>query len=795
MVALTGLGSGLDTNSIIAQLVAVERQRITQVQGRATAQSSALTAYGTLRSKLTELRSASQALVRPTDWNLQTATSSDETAVSVKASNGTFTGSMAFRVTALASAGSLRSANTITGLSTRVTTGSAIFVASGARQYGFSSLTADDTVATGAHTIVVTQSSGGAVKTGSGALAASTVITGANDSLQLSVSGASYTVNLAAGTYDRQQLAAAVQAALDAQGVAVTAAVNGSNALTLTTKNEGSAATLRVTGGTAITPLSLTTDGSDLVGVDGKLTVDGGAVQTFGNVTALAAGNSITIAAAAGNISAALAGGLRTGTLAANQMSVGDGSLSSVVAAINNAKSGVTAAAVQVAPNTYRLQIASTTTGANSDPNLGVAEFDSSVIGTLTTLSQGSDAQVTVGSGAGQYTVSNATNTVANLLPGLTITLKKVTTSDVTVTIDRDAEGLADRVQKIVDSANGLRSEIDKATSFDAAARRASALTGDSAARRIASDLTLAISSAVVGATPGSPGLAGVSTTRDGKFTFDRAKFIAQYRKDPIGMSKLFAQSATATSGAVSLVAAGDRAQAGTYAVSFTTAAEQATLVSSGLPSVGTTIRAKIGAIEGSYTVQSGDTLATVASGLNTAFATASLGAGASVDGANLRISASNYGSGTQLQVAWDGSTFVTDSGVDVAGTINGVSGTGIGQQLTIAATDTTVGGISILYTGTTTGAMGTLTYTPGIAQRSASSVFKSTDSISGYLTSAENARKSQRDLINRQIATMEQRLTSYENRLKRQFSQLETALSDLKSQQSFMNGQLAQLA
>lgn len=794
MVALTGLGSGLDTNAIIAQLVAIERQRITQVQGRASTQTSAITAYTAMRSKLTELRTASQALAKGTDWNPLTATSSSDSIVGVSATSGTFTGSMSFRVTGLAAAGAVRSANTITGLSTRITTGSAIFATAGAQRYGFSSLTADDTVTTGSHSIVVTQSSGVAVKSSASALAASTVIDGTNNSLALSVNGASYTVTIAAGTYDRTQLATALQTALDAQNIGVTASVNSANALKLTTTSEGSAATIAITGGNALTPLLLTTDASNNVGVDGKLTVDGGTTQTFGNVTAINVGGSITIAAAVGNFSAVMSGGMRAGTISGNQVSVGDGSLSSVVAALNGSKSGISAAAVQVATNIYRLQISATTTGAGSDPNLGLAEFDSSVVGSLTTLAQGADATITVGTGAGAYSVANSSNTIANLLPGLTVTLKQVSDADVTVTVDRNAEGLADKAQKIVDLANALRADIDKATSYDAATRKSSALTGDSTLRRLVSEINTAISSAVPGATPASPGLAGVSAAKDGKFTFDRAKFITAFRADPAGMAKLFAQSATATNGSVSLVAAGDRAIGGTYDLVITTAAEQATHTSTGLASVGTTIRAKIGSIEGSYTVQAGDTLATTVAGLNTAFAAIGLSASASVVGSDIRIASGGYGAGTTLEVAWDGSTYVSDSGVDIAGSIGGITGTGIGQQLLIANTEKTVGGISILYSGTATGAMGTLTYSPGIAQRTSSAVFRANDSISGYLTSAEAARKSQRDMINRQVEAMEQRLSSYENRLKRQFAQLETAMADQKSKQSWLSSQIAQL-
>jgi flagellar hook-associated protein 2 len=794
MVALSGLSSGLDTEGMIAQLVGIERRRIDSVVARATAQTSAISAWGAIRAQVTSLKSSVASLVKATDWNLLTATSSNEAAVSVTAGSGTFTGSMAFRVTALAAAGAVRSANTIVGQSTRVTTGTSMFVAGGAKAIGFATLTAADAVAAGNHTIQVTQSSGGATKLGTGALAVSTVVDGTNNQLQLTVNGSAATITIANGTYDRTQLVAAVQAALDAQGVGVTASLDAANALKLVTKSEGSAATLRITGGSATTPLLLTTDASNLTGVDGKLKVNGGAEQTFGNTTALAAGGSLTITATGGDITATLAGGLRTGSVIGNQVSTGDGSLSSVVAAINNAKAGVTAAAVQVGTNTYRLQIAATTPGANSDPNVGLAEFDSAVIGSLVTLTQGSDAQLTVGSGAGQYTVQSSSNTIANLLPGLTVTLKQTTPSDVIVTVDRNAEALADKVAKLVETANQRRTEIDKATAYDAATKKASPLTGDSAARRLVSDLTSALINAVPGATPASPGLAGVSVGKDGKFSFDRTKFIDTFRKDPAGMAKVFAQSATATNGALSLVAAGDRTIAGTYAVSITTAAEQATLVSSGLPAVGTTIRAKIGTIEASYTVQTGDTLATTAAGLNAALAAKNLAVSSAVDGANLRVTAAAYGAGTTLSVAWDGTNFVSDAGVNVAGTIGGKAAIGTGQLLSVAITDLTLGGLSIQYTGTATGAVGSLTYTPGVAQRVSSAAFKATDSISGYLTSAENARKTQRDLINKQVDAMEARLRTYEARLRRQFATLETALANLQSQQSWLAGQIAQL-
>ena len=117
-------------------------------------------------------------------------------------------------------------------------------------------------------------------------------------------------------------------------GAPVTASVDANTgALQLATTEEGSAATLQVTGGNALGALNLSTDGAALTGTDGKVQVDGGAIQT---VTDIVAGQTITLNAPTGTISAVFSGGLRTGTLTASNISTGDGSLGTVVGNINS---------------------------------------------------------------------------------------------------------------------------------------------------------------------------------------------------------------------------------------------------------------------------------------------------------------------------------------------------------------------------------------------------------------------------------------------------------------------------
>ena len=794
MVSISGLGSGLDTQAIIAQLMQLEQRKVDVVSARSLNQTDALSSWTTIRSTLTTFNTAANALAQSTNWQPLAATTSDDTVAGVSAGSGTMTGSLTFSVDSLAQAGVVRSAKTINSLSARVTSDASLLIAGGAGKLGFGSVASNDSVTLGAHTIVVTQASSAAMKSGNGALAASTVIDNSNNALQIEVNGATRNLTLASGTYDAQQLAMAVQTAANNAGAQIATSTAADGSLRFSTLTEGMSATLRVTGGTALTALNVTTDGPVITGTNGQLTVDGGPTQTFGASSPLGTGQSIAINAGAGTITAALSGGLRLGSITATNVSTGDGSLQSVVSAINGAKAGVSAAAIQVGTNAFRLQIGSSTTGANNDPNIAGSEFDSAAIGGLTVLSQGTDAQITIGSGAGAYSIASSTNSMTNVLPGVSVTLKKQSANPVTVSVSRDVEGLAAKVQALVDAANASKKEIDRATFYDPATRKGAPLVGDGTASRLQSSLYAAMTAAVPGANPTTPGLLGVSSDAKGNFTFDKTKFTTAFANDPDGVAKVFGQFGTSTNGSLSFANATAKTAPGTYAIDITSAAAQAGSTSSGVPTVGTTVRAKIGSSIAAYTVQSGDGAAEITTGLNASFAAQNLGLVATVQGGNVDIRTGSYGSRSAVDIAWDGVTYATHTGADVAGTINGIAATGTGQTLSTPNTDPTLAGLSVQVVGTATGALGSITYSPGSAARAQRAITLATDSINGYITTTETGIKSTKKLIDDQVDRMNQRLVDYHTRLKRQYAALETAMSNLNSRSSWLSGQLARL-
>jgi flagellar hook-associated protein 2 len=792
--SISGLGSGLDTNSIVASLVSIERQSQNLVRARATKAQTALATYTAIRSQLSSVRTAASALRTAADWRPLTATSSDTDVATVSAGTGTFGGTISFTVNALARAGTMRSANVVEGTTTAVNADAAILVSAGGAKLGFASLASDDTLALGSHEITVTQASAAAEKTGTTALAASTVIDGTNDTLNVDVNGVAKVLTIAHGTYDRTQLAAAVQDAADAAGADVAVSVNAaSNKLEMATTREGSLATIQVTGGSATSPLQYVIDGSAITGTDGKTQVGSAPEQTWNSIEA---GGSVTLNASAGSIAAVFSGGLRTGTLTAKNASTGDGSLATVVANINAVGAGVTATAVQVGDGMYRLQLTSNTVGALNGQSIADSEFNAN-IGGLTTLVAASDANLTVGSGPGAYTVTSASNTVSNLLPGVSVTLKSESATPVTISASRDASTLAERVQSLVDAANKVKKAVDAATFYDKETNKPSPLTGDSVARRILLDLNRAVTDATSWTTPGSPGLAGLSTDKTGAYTFDASKFTEAFNADPEGMTRLFTQGGTASDNRVTFISSGDRARAGTYDVEVTTVATQATSTGlSGSWPIGSppTIKVRVGSNEVTYAVGASDVQSDVVSALNSRFAEADLALTASVDGTGIKVLATEYGTAGSFEVAWDGGAYNLVTGTNIAGTIDGVTATGTGQQLSIAFDNATLGGLALKVEATTTGAYGTFTYQPGVAQRIATMLGDATDIVTGYITSSETALKSRVKFIDAQVESMENRLVKYEARLKRQFAMLESTLGMLRQQSDWLAGQVGSL-
>jgi flagellar hook-associated protein 2 len=208
--------------------------------------------------------------------------------------------------------------------------------------------------------------------------------------------------------------------------------------------------------------------------------------------------------------------------------------LDSVVSAVNAADLGVRAQAVQVAPGQYRLQLEAELTGADSTFAV-VSGLDAGV----EIARQGQDARIVLSGGT--IDAVSPTNTFDDLLPGLDVTVRKVSTEPVSVQVKLDPDALATKVQALVAAVNNALANVKATTAYDPTTKRASVLTGDPSARRVSQELGRALMDGVPASPLGSPGLAGVTLKKDGTISFDRTKFLSAYEDDPAAVEALFA--------------------------------------------------------------------------------------------------------------------------------------------------------------------------------------------------------------------------------------------------------------
>ncbi|OON40566.1 flagellar filament capping protein FliD [Izhakiella australiensis] len=107
-VSSLGIGSGLDLNTLLANITTAEKSALTPITNQQTAFNAKLTAYGTLKSALTSFQTANTALSAADLFSATTASSS--TAFSATTSANATAGKYTINVSHLAQAQSLTSA-------------------------------------------------------------------------------------------------------------------------------------------------------------------------------------------------------------------------------------------------------------------------------------------------------------------------------------------------------------------------------------------------------------------------------------------------------------------------------------------------------------------------------------------------------------------------------------------------------------------------------------------------------------------------------------------------------------
>lgn len=208
----------------------------------------------------------------------------------------------------------------------------------------------------------------------------------------------------------------------------------------------------------------------------------------------------------------------------------GDNTLEKIRDRINSANAGVTASLVNDATgtrlvlrgssgkeNAFRVSV--TESGA---AGLSALAYDPSAdITTMTESQKASDARATING----VQVTSASNTLTNVIDGLSLKLGKVTTSPVDVNVDRDNTSIRTGIDNFVKAYNDLVGLIRVQTLYDEASKTAGPLQGDSAANGLMRQLrSLAVSSTTGSSVFDRLSSVGLEMNKDGTFTTNSTK-------------------------------------------------------------------------------------------------------------------------------------------------------------------------------------------------------------------------------------------------------------------------------
>lgn len=497
-------------------------------------------------------------------------------------------------------------------------------------------------------------------------------------------------------------------------------------------------------------------------------------------------------------------------------------SLAGIRDTINAANAGVTAALVNDGGTSpWRLVLSGNTTGAAQSMRIGVTgaaplqallAHDPAGAQSLAEKTSAADAALLVDGIA----ISKASNTITDVLEGVTLTLAKTNSgSPTTLTIGRDTSSALNQAKAFVDSVNAMLTGLRTIAGYDSATKTTGALYGDSTTASLNSRLRTILNGAISGAgSITSLSQLGIAFQRDGSIKLDAAKFSKALANNPGDVAAAFASTARPSDSLVKWDSSSARTVAGDYALQITQMATRGELV--GTASANLTIVAGVNdsldvtldGLSSTITLTAGsyadaDALAReVATRINGATAFSSEGAAVTVSQSAgvLTLRSERYGATSALTLtggngALDllGASPTATAGQHVAGTLGGLAALGNGQLLTgIGGSPTD--GLNLRITGGSAGARGTVSVAKGIAWQ--------LDQLAANMLDAEGAIAARTDGLSTtldslaaQRLTLQSRLAVIEDRYRRQYAALDGILTRMQATQNYLTGQLEALA
>lgn len=511
--------------------------------------------------------------------------------------------------------------------------------------------------------------------------------------------------------------------------------------------------------------------------------------------------------------------------------------------AINKANKGVQATIINAGTSSspsYQLLLTSTSTGKASQFTV---DSGSTSLDFSTVTQTGQDAHLSLGSSADSaVSVSKSSNTISDLIPGVTLNLLDSDSSKVlTVQVSRDTSSIKKSIQDFVTAYNDLNSAISKQYVVDTSTNTAGPLMGDWNLQDLQTQLQATATETIAGADKAYSSFAAVGITLDmqGNLQIDDTTLSNALAEAPDKVTSLFTSGMDSDSAYASYVmSTTDTQSSGVdgWNVNVTQAARRAQLTSafamstSGLSSDETI---QLGTRGGSLTaikLTQNMKLSEVVERINSSSATTGVSALATKSDGTISTDASEntyltlrslaYGSSSNVVVFSsasnadgnaDGSTGIGTTqlsattpigegnityqalaGLDVQGTINGDEATGIGQVLTAkpVKANQPQEGLGILITADDPMST-TIYFKKGVGTLLRDFLANATSST-GMISQIEDSINDEMTDLDKQISDWDTRLADQQTRIETEFQNMETQLGTLQDQGNYLSSQIS---
>lgn len=433
---------------------------------------------------------------------------------------------------------------------------------------------------------------------------------------------------------------------------------------------------------------------------------------------------------------------------------------------------------------------------------------------------KGLDALITINGLA----VTRASNTVTDLVQGLSLDLLKAEEGKITtITITDDKAFAEENIRKFVESYNTFLKDTQALTGYNKEEKEWGSLRNDPLAKSVMSRFRSVISSAIPGLSDSNftaLANAGIRTELNGTLSINEDTFKKAMSENFSDVQKLFAPHTNSSTSDVTVNSYGKQTRAGSYSVNVTTPPARGFFT--GDTTTADWSNFNTGADDYSFSVKlNGITSNVITMAADTAFDSAesmaealqiaingdaklsAQGASVSVtyDEVNNRfdITSKRYGAASGVDIVSASGMFGTalglnvgvgTAGVDVKGTVDGVEAFGLGNVL-LPKLGQPAEGLSLLIGDNATSS--TVEFSRGFAGEFEEQIKQFLQS-NGLIDSREKELNRQLTDLDIKEEQLDRKMSIFQERLMRQFVAMERILSSLNSQGGFLEGLIDRL-